>query len=205
MAEQEQAIKSTESIYTKASNYNKFRYGVQCQIKDISTCLPVRVVNVQRGGNTGSAAYVDVLPLVTGVAGDGSTVEPTTLYHLPYSRIQGGRAALIIDPEPGDIGIAVFAQSDTSTVKSGTTEPQQPGSLRKFSQSDGWYIGGFLNTAPAVYIELTQNRQIIIQAAGGIQINGDVRVNGDVVANGISLKGHTHPGDSGGTTGVPNG
>lgn len=34
-------------------------------------------------------------------------------------------------------------------------------------------------------------------------INSDVVVNGDVVANGISLVNHTHPGDSGGTTGAP--
>ncbi len=34
-------------------------------------------------------------------------------------------------------------------------------------------------------------------------ITGDVNVTGDVVADGISLTGHTHPGDSGGTTGAP--
>ena len=69
--------------------------------------------------------------------------------------------------------------------------------------SDGWYIGGFLNQAPNVYIELTQNNTVVINASGGVTINGSVTVNGDVVANGISLTGHTHPGDSGGTTGGP--
>ena len=62
---------------------------------------------------------------------------------------------------------------------------------------------GFLNKPPSVFIEISQDRKITIQAAGGIEINGDVRVNGDVVANGISLKNHTHTGDSGGTTGKP--
>lgn len=39
---------------------------------------------------------------------------------------------------------------------------------------------------------------------GGATITGSVDVSGgDVVADGISLKGHTHPGDSGGTTGTP--
>lgn len=38
----------------------------------------------------------------------------------------------------------------------------------------------------------------------GATINGAVNVSGgDVNADGISLKGHTHPGDSGGTTGQP--
>lgn len=36
-------------------------------------------------------------------------------------------------------------------------------------------------------------------------IQGSVAVtDGDVTADGVSLKGHTHPGDSGGTTGAPN-
>lgn len=40
--------------------------------------------------------------------------------------------------------------------------------------------------------------------AGGASISGTVKVtSGDVDADGISLKGHTHPGDSGGTTGPP--
>lgn len=34
-------------------------------------------------------------------------------------------------------------------------------------------------------------------------INGNLTVTGDVVAGGISLITHTHPGDSGGTTGQP--
>lgn len=36
-----------------------------------------------------------------------------------------------------------------------------------------------------------------------VTINGNVTVSGDVVASGISLTQHTHPGDSGGTTGLP--
>ena len=40
---------------------------------------------------------------------------------------------------------------------------------------------------------------------GGITVSGGsgATVTGDVVADGISLKSHTHPGDSGGTTGTP--
>ena len=41
-------------------------------------------------------------------------------------------------------------------------------------------------------------------AGGGTTITGSITVSGgDVVADGISLKGHTHTGDSGGTTGAP--
>lgn len=38
---------------------------------------------------------------------------------------------------------------------------------------------------------------------GDISQTGSISSSGDHVANGISLSGHTHPGDSGGTTGQP--
>lgn len=75
----------------------------------IATAQPVKVVAVDTQGAQGPTGYVDVLPLVTYVDGKGQAVQPVTLYHLPYSRIQGGKAALIIDPVPDDIGVAVFA------------------------------------------------------------------------------------------------
>lgn len=195
-------VQGQRNIYSGVAPQNAFNFKVEQTIKDVSTAIPVIVKGVQTEG-VGVVGYVDVLPLVTNVSGSNEIVQPVTLYHLPYFRLQGGKAAIICDPVVNDIGLAVFAQTDTSTVKAGTTEPQQPGSKRKYSMSDGWYIGGFLNQAPSVYVELTQNNTVVINASGGVTINGNVTVNGDVVANGISLTGHTHPGDSGGTTGAP--
>ena len=51
----------------------------------------------------------------------------------------------------------------------------------------------------------------LITGAGGLSISGgsgaavagDLKTTGDVKAGGISLTGHVHPGDSGGTTGKP--
>jgi len=40
---------------------------------------------------------------------------------------------------------------------------------------------------------------------GGVSIQGKMQVtSGDITADGVSLKSHTHPGDSGGNTGSPN-
>lgn len=46
-----------------------------------------------------------------------------------------------------------------------------------------------------------------ITGSNGLQISGGggAVVSGDVVADGVSLKSHTHHGDSGGVTGAPNG
>lgn len=197
------ALKGNNNIYSKASQFNGLQFLMNNSKKEIATALPVKVVGVQKGN--GSVGYVDVLPLVTLISANDEVVEPVNLYHLPYSRIQGGKAALIIDPIEGDKGLAVFAQSDCSTVTAETTEPQQPGSKRTHSQSDGFYIGGFLNQAPTCFLELNQDNTAVLTATGGITINGNVTVNGDVVADGISLKNHIHgnvrSGDS--TTGKP--
>jgi hypothetical protein len=176
------------------SPFNSLSFIIQQAIRQqVNTCIICKVM--ARDG-----AYVDVLPLVTGVSGKGEAVQPTTLYKLPYMRYHAGVAAVILDPVPGDIGLAVFASKDCSNVKTGTTEPQQPASFRGNSQANGFYIGGFLNQAPSVFVELTQGGAVNITAPGGININGSVTVSGDVVASGKSLVNHTHMGVHGETS-----
>lgn len=182
---------------TAGSPYNSLQFIIDQAIRHkVHTAVVVKVIK-----RTGQ--YVDVLPLVTQIDGFGNAIAPTTLFHLPYMRYHAGIAAVILDPVPGDIGLAVFAQTDCSNVKQGTTEPQQPASFRGNSMSNGFYIGGFLNQAPSIFIELTQGGAINVTAPAGVNINGNVTVNGDVVASGISLDNHVHTGDSGGTTSPP--
>ena len=83
--------------------------------------------------------------------------------------------------------------------------------------ANGFYIGGFLNKAPSTFIELKQSGEIVVTAPGGLTINANITTNGnilvngsetltgDCVASGISLTGHVHTGDSGGTTSPPKG
>ena len=179
------------------SQYNALSFMIQQAIREqVNTCVICKVVGVSSG-------YVDVLPMVTQVSGKGEAIPPTTLYKLPYMRYHAGVAAVILDPVPGDIGLAVFAGKDCSNVKVGTSEPVQPASFRDNSMANGFYIGGFLNQAPSVSIELTQGGAVNITAPGGVNISGSVAVSGDVVASGKSLVNHTHTGDSGGTTSPP--
>ncbi len=42
-----------------------------------------------------------------------------------------------------------------------------------------------------------------ISIVGTVELTGSLTSTGNVIAAGISLTGHTHPGDSGGTTGAP--
>lgn len=225
------ARRGTQDIYSGANPYNALQFVIESAANKIATAIPVKVMAVNAGGHGAAAGYVDVLPLVTFVGGDGESIQPVTLYHLPYSRIQGGIAAIVIDPVVGDIGLAVFAHSDSSTVTQGTAEPQQPGSKRHHSMSDGFYIGGFLNQAPSCFLELKQDNTAILTAPttvtvnspditlnGNTTVNGDFAVvggnstmtgslttQGDITSGSISVQHHTHSGvqTGGGSTGQP--
>lgn len=194
---------------TGSSPYNSLQFIIDQAIRHkVHTAVIVKVVR-----RTGQ--YVDVLPLVAQIDGFGNAIAPTTLFHLPYMRYHAGIAAVILDPVPGDIGLVVFAQTDCSNVKQGTSEPQQPASFRENSMSNGFYIGGFLNKDPTTFVELKQSEEIVITAPGGLTINADITTNGniyvngaqtltgDLVGRGISLNNHIHTGDSGGTTTPP--
>jgi len=197
-----ETVKGQKKPNTAASGYNSLQFMVQQAIRNqVHTAIPVQVQAVD-------GLFVDVLPLVSNVDGFGETVEPTTIYHLPVFRYHAGVGAVILDPVVGDLGLAVFAQADSSNVTEGTTTPQQPGSFRRFSQSDGFYIGGFHNVAPTVYIEIQQDGHIILTAPAGLTVtspsatfSGTMDISGDCTIGGISFLSHVHGGvESGGST-----
>lgn len=182
----------------KGSPYNALMFLVENAIAGrVNTMVPVRVVSVDSGGANSPTGTVNVRPLVTQKDGNGNMIGVSELYHLPYSRIQGGVAALVIDPLPGDMGIAVFAQQDTSTITKDTQEPILPSTYMAFPMSSGWYIGGFLNQTPSVYVEVQQSA-IVINAQSDVTINAPskirlntplVEITGKIVQTGESASG----------------
>ena len=202
-----EAVKGNKRLTSGSSEYNAQEFHIRNVILGmVNTAIPVVVTAVDAGGASEPTGYVTVKPLVCQVDGFGETLDPAELFRVPYARVQGGIAALVIDPVVGDIGLAVFAKSDCSNVAQMQSKPVQPGSFRKFSMSDGFYFGGFLNRAPSVYVEVKQDQSIVITAASGVTVNAPTVTvpSGDVIASGVSLVNHTHPGDSGGNTGPPN-
>lgn len=194
----------------------------------LNTALPVRVVAVNPG-KVGPCGTVDVMPLVGQLDGEGNALAPQTIHGVPYTRIQGGVAAVIVDPEPGDIGLAVFCQRDISSAMANKGSAN-PGSFRTFDQADAWYIGGGKNKTPEIYLELKQEGVATLRAplkiildsplveltgvlsqgtgegAGGEStFNGRIKSTGDQVAGTVSQMGHVHEGVQAGgdTTGRP--
>ena len=193
-------VKGVADEDVDSSDLNRLEFLIKVLQRDMSTAIPVIITAVQ-AGDTNAAGYVDARPLVAQIDAWGNSLPMAAIHHLPYFRLQSGRAAVVLDPAVGDIGLAVFAQSDCSNVKQGANQTVQPGSWRKFDQADGFYVGGFLNKSVDTFVRLAQDGSITIKAPGNVTIDAPtVTYTGDIICGGFSYLGHTHTGVHGETS-----
>jgi hypothetical protein len=194
-----------------ASDFAALQFIVDQMLHRMQTAMPVRVMACTNDGGVTPVGTVDVVPLVNQLTGDGTAVPHATIFKVPYSRLQGGRNAVIMDPEPGDIGMCVFASRDISAVKA---DPQAaadnggaiPGSLRTYDFADAVYLFGILNQVPEQFVqfnpdgirvvsptlvrveaptaEVVADERITLQAPT-IELKGDVtHTDGDITSSG---------------------
>lgn len=157
------------------SEQNGLNFAIQQAMLKLQTSLPVRVMAVRNSG-LAPVGRVDIQVLVDMVDGQGNTVQHGTISNVPYFRLQGGTNAVIVDPSPGDIGMACFCSRDISAVKS-VKDTAPPGSWRSHDFSDALYLGGFLNGTPTSYIQITEGG-ILVHNTSGVKLGdtgADVR------------------------------
>lgn len=157
------------------SEQNGLNFAIQQAMLKLQTSLPVRVMAVRNAG-LAPVGQVDIQVLVDMVDGQGNTVQHGTISNVPYFRLQGGTNAVIVDPAPGDIGMACFCSRDISAVKS-VKDAAPPGSWRSHDFSDARYLGGFLNGTPTSYIQITEGG-ILVHSTSGVKLGdtgADVR------------------------------
>ena len=148
-------VQGQQPIQAGNGEFNQLSFVIQQQLAKLSVGTLVQVKAVHPGAGL-LVGFVDVLPLVNQVAGDGTAQGHTTIYGVPYLRIQGGANAVIVDPVVGDIGMAMFADRDLSSVKA-TGAAASPASARRFSLADALYFGGWnLGVQPTAYVQVTQ-------------------------------------------------
>jgi hypothetical protein len=135
-------------------DYNAIHFVITQMLGKVHTATLVQVKSVTNSGGVSAVGFVDVQPLVNQLDGAGNSVPHGTLHSLPYFRIQGGGNAVILDPQVGDIGVAIFSDRDISTVAAAKSQ-SNPGSYRRFDMSDGMYLGGFLNGTPTQYVDFS--------------------------------------------------
>lgn len=201
--------------------YAQIRFAVMQALELMQTALPVQVQSCTNSGGIDPVGFVSVVPLVNQFDPQGNPTEHGVINNIPYMRVQGGSNAVIMDPQPGDIGICVFASRDISAVKTNRAQ-SNPGSFRTYDFSDGMYLGGLLNGAPSQFIQfssagiaLTSMTAVILNApdiqlnASTVEINatasvtvttpiftvnGAMNVTGDIMGESVNLKTHTHSG-----------
>lgn len=183
------------------SEFSVFRFRMQQILAQLDVMKLVKVVKVTGGGIEGPGT-VDVELLVNQIDGSDNASSSGTVYGLPWLRLQGGKNAVICDPKADDIGFVVCADRDISGVKS-KKGVANPGSRRKFSVSDGVYIGGILNGAPEQYILFSDDSIKVVDKTGnvlemtstGIELTPSgvlpVKVNGNLVVTGNFQLGGT--------------
>ena len=195
------AVQGQRGLATNSSAYNAQDFMIRRMLQSINTAEPVRVTAVSSPGGVEPVGFVDVAPLVNLVAGDGSGHVQSGLFKLPYLRVQGGKNALIIDPKPGDVGLAVYCMRDTEAVKENRgAASANPGSARMCNKGDGFYLGGFLNGTPERYLMvddegvtiegktsiIMHGETVTITAESGVTINADVLINGSITWTGTA-------------------
>jgi len=198
------------------SDFDVITFIVRQIIAELEIALPVQVIAVHPGqGSPPTAGTVDVELLVNLLDGSGNASPQGTVFGLPYFRFQGGPWAIICDPAVNDFGWLIGASRDTSNV---VKNPgiQNPGSFRKYSYSDGIYVGGCLNEVPAATLwlkpdgtwVLTDKPGNVLQGTSsgiamtpvgqGLAVNGNISATGTIIAgkgtaDQVGLQTHTHP------------
>jgi phage baseplate assembly protein gpV len=210
------AIFGTQTPQVEGSDYNTIAFVIQQMLSKVNTCSVVQVVACTNSGGVSPVGTVDVQPLVNQMTGNRIAVPHLRVYKLPYVRLQGGANAVILDPQPGDIGIVVCSQRDITSVKASKAQAN-PGSFRMFNWADAIYIGGILNGTPTQYVAFAEAGVTVVSPskvtiqAPAIELDGDVTVTGtttgtgDGTFEGVSVKHHVHSGvtTGGSDTGPP--
>src|ERR1700751_1341202 len=122
-----------------SADFNATTLLVQSLMSGVATATLVKVQGVTNAGGVSPVGFVDIQPMVNQVDGIGTAVPHGTIFKCPYQRIQGGANAIILDPQVGDIGVAVFADRDISSATTNKA-PSNPGSERRFDMADGLYL-----------------------------------------------------------------
>jgi len=176
------------------SDAGQWAFAFRAAMAKVRTSMPVQVVAVHNGG-LGPVGRIDVQPLVQQTDSAGNVMSLPVLYGLPYLRWQGGQSAVILDPAVGDIGLVCFADRDVSAaVAAGKLSP--PGSNRRFSLADGFYVGATLNGTPTQYLQFDPTNGVTLNSPTAIKAQIGTGTNAArLVMNGsglvLSFGGHS--------------
>ena len=162
---------------------------------------------------------ISVQPVINRVI-DGKSITLPQFTKVPPLFMQGGGSYTAHPIAVGDYCLLILTERCFDRWYSGS-DFQDPAEFRMHDYSDGIAIVGINPQAGALTIpsviqhtgdtnqdgDYTRQGSLVqigdMTITGNLHVDGEITCTGDVVAGGISLRNHTHPGDSGGTTGGP--
>ncbi len=207
----ETPVKGSRKLSTPNSPINAVSFAVEQIVKSLINTAELMVIReADQNGTGGPGGYGSATPLVNITDGYDNVLPAATLSKLAYYRPQAGKAAIIMNPQPGDKALAVSMKRDTSGVAVGTKEAVPPASFRSFDQADSILFNGVLGEAPEIWLELdpvtgnislstkSANIEVSCRESGNIEVKtlsgniavktdaGDIEVNtsaGDITIN----------------------
>lgn len=163
------------------SEANTLNFVVKNLISSVRTMTLCKVLAVEFPTDQNIYGTVDLQPLIKRVDIDGNALAMPVIYNTPFLRLQGvGNSAIILNPQSGDIGLAIVSDRDISSVVS-TKQESNPISNRQNSLADSVYIGGILNGKPEQFIEFT-DQSIDMTSPNNINLKAkNININADNV------------------------
>ena len=180
-------------------------YIINNLIANIHTMMPVKILSVTVPPDSlAPIGRCEVLPLVQQIDGSNNVYPMGKIINVPYLRVQGGKNAIVIDPQVGDVGLCGFCERDISIVKR-TGGLSAPDTRRKYDINSAVYIFTMMSGAPTQYIHFLENG-INIKTTGDLNINGlIIKADGTLITkDGDTVDKHNHGGvQSGGSNTSP--
>jgi len=181
-------------------------------LSNLHTATIAKVMSVQE-------KTISVQPVINRVV-DGKSIQLPEFTKVPPLFLQGGGSYTAHPIAIGDYCLLILTERCFDRWYSGS-DFQDPAEFRMHDYSDGIAIVGINPQAGALTIpsviqqtgdtnqdgNYTRQGSLVqigdMTITGNLHVDGEITCTGDVVAGGISLRNHTHTGDSGGTTGRP--
>lgn len=190
--------------YLDLNENNYIDFLINNALLAVNTMMVAKVIAINND-------KLDVKPLQRISGGGRNIKELPTLKNVPFMRIMGGNAGIIIDYKVDDVVLIGCCQRDISQIKNSFNgDIYTPPTRRKFNLSDAIVISKLSVNPPSVYIKINDdgieieanNKEVNINNASSVNVGGTTPValqGGSVTVPGVQTGSSTVTGtiDSG--------
>jgi hypothetical protein len=174
-------VKGAQKLNTPNTPTNAMAFMVEQMIRqNVNTAEIVSINSADEQGKTSAGGRATATPLISQTDGWDKALPTTSIPGLPFYRPQAGKAAIIMEPQPGDKAIAIFTKRDSSALAVGKNEASPPASHRTFDQADGILINGVLGVEPETWLLLDPETGKISLSTKAASVEVSARESGDI-------------------------